>query len=208
MVDANFYRNKYRFKSQLHIFFKKYKALIIVLSLLLVIGIVVGVFTASKYSGELEMDNILDSKLLAFLKGDKGSFGVFFSYFISLAFVCALIIFLNINKFFAVINMLYFVVRGYIFGFTVFVMIDVFSLAGVINVAILIIPFDLIISFLLIVVSAISIYKNKVVKKFGKICYQKQNSNAVLILSLILILAFVFLKSMCLPLIKITIIVN
>lgn len=208
MEDASFYRNKYRLKSQLHIFMGKYKYLIFILSLFLCLGLIVGIFTASKYSGDLEIDNILDSNLLAFLKGNRGSFGVFFSYFISIGFACILIIFINLNTFCAIVNMLYFVVRGYVFGFTIFAMIDLFSFAGVLNVLIVLVPFDLVINFLLILISAICIYKNRVIKKYGKVCYKKQSGNAVLIILTVLLATIIFLKAMCMPLIKITIIVN
>lgn len=208
MEDADFYRNKYRFKSQLHIFIGKYKMLILFLSLCFLLGIVTGLFTSSRYAGGLELDNVPDSNLVSFLQGDKGSFGVFFSYFIATSVVCLLIIFLNINKFFAVVNFLYFIVRGYSFGFTIFAMIDLFSFAGVINVILIIIPFNLAIGLLLIVISAMSIHKNCTIKKFGKACYCAQNNTALIIFLCVLLVVVLFLKCMCMPLIKITIIVN
>ncbi len=208
MEDANFYRNKYRLKSQVHNFFRKYKMLIVFLFVFLLIGLVTGILTASKYSGELELSNVPDKNLIAFLQGDKGSFGVFFSYFIHTAIICLLIMFLNINKFFAVLNFLYIAVRGYSLGFTIFAMIDLFSFAGVINVIIIIIPFDLIVCSLIIVLSAVAIYKNSVIRKFGKECYCSQNNNSIIIILCVLITAVLFLKCMCMPIIRITIIVN
>ena len=208
MEDAVFYRNKYRLKSQLHTFFGKYKFLILMLAICFVLGLVTGIFTSSRYAGNLELGNVPDANLVSFLQGDRGSFGVFFSYFIGTAVVCLLIIFLNINKFMAVINFLYFIVRGYTLGFTIFAIIDLFSFAGVINVIIIIIPFDLCINFLLILLSSIAIYKNNTIKKYGKECYCSQNNNSIIIIICILITAILFLKCMCMPLIKITIIVN
>lgn len=208
MEDATFYRNKYRVKSQFNSFWGKYKMLILFLFISLLIGTVTGIFTATKYAGELELSNVPDNNLVAFLQGDKGSFGVFFSYFVKTIVVCALILLLNINRFFAVVNFVYIFVRGYSFGFTIFAIINLFSFAGVINVVLIIIPFDLIVSFLIIVLSSIAMYKNNAIKKYGKECYCRQNSSMPILCIILLIVAVLFLKCMCMPLIRITIIVN
>ena len=208
MEDANFFRNKYRVKSQLNSFWGKYRVLILFLFLTLIVGFVTGIFTATKYAGDLELTNVPDNNLVSFLQGDKGSFGVFFSYFINTAIACVLIICLNINRLFAIVNFVYIFVRGYSFGFTIFAIISLFSFAGVINVVLIIIPFDLVVNFLIIVLSSIAIYKNNIIKKYGKECYCRQNGTTPIVCICILIVLILFLKCMCMPLIRITIIVN
>lgn len=206
-MKANYYRNSFKFKSDLALFFKRYRLIIILLSCAFVLGLITGIFTASNYSGDLTLDNIPDGELVAFLSGEKGSFGVFFSYAIWFVIALLLIIFCNFNKFCAFVNFVYILVRGYILGFTVFSIIALFSLAGIINV-IIIVPFWLAINFLVILISSICISKNKVIQTFGRHCYANNNPRDFLVLLNILLFSILFLLCMIMPIIRITIIVN
>ena len=127
---------------------------------------------------------------------------------LSFSIAILLIVFCNINGLCAFINYIYIFVRGYILGFMLFSLISLFSLAGIINSVILIVPFWIIISMLIILISSICIAKNHVIKKFGKHCYANSNPRNFLILLIILLVSTLFLFCMCLPIIKITIIVN
>ena len=124
----NFYRNSLKLKSDLITFFKRYKTSIIILICIFIFGLITGIFTASNHSSGLELENIPDDNLVGFLCGDKGSFGIFFSYLISIGIALICIIFFNCNKFFSLINYIYIFVRGYILGFIIFTLISLFSL--------------------------------------------------------------------------------
>lgn len=208
MRDGIFFRNSYKFKNNLYNFFKRYRVAIILLSCFFILGLFVGILTASKYSGSLELDNIPDKNLVDVICGDKGSFGLFFAYLIPLFICLTLIVFFNFNYFCAIINIVYIVIRGYSFGFTIFGIIGLYSLAGIINVVFIIIPFWIIINFIIILISAISITKIRIIKHYGRYCNCNYNPRNLIILLIVLMLAILFLFCMLTPIIKITIIVN
>lgn len=208
MRDGNFFRSSYRFKNDILTFLKFYKTSIILLSCLFLIGLIAGILTASNYSGNLELENIPDANFVAFLCGDKGSFGLFFSYIVGLGIAICLILFLNINFFCSIVNMLYILVRGYSLGFMIFAIIGLYAFAGIINVVIIIIPFWFSINFILILISSICVSKCKIIKKYGKHCYNNNNPRNFIIFLCIILFSILFLMCMISPIIKITIIVN
>lgn len=207
MKDSFFYRNSYKVRSDIAIFFKRYRITIILLTCVFIFGFITGVFVASNYSSSLEIESIPDKNFIDFLCGEKSSFSLFFSYMILFGIAMFLIVYCNANRLCALVNYIYIFIRGYILGFTTFAIISLFSLAGILNL-ILFIPFWLILNFLLILISSICVAKNRVIKKFGKCCYVNNNPKSFLILLIILFIAILFLFCMCLPIIKITIIVN
>ena len=208
MRDGFFYRNLYSLKSIVSAFFRKYWLCILFLSCSFLLGVVTGIFTASKYSGKLELEHIPDESFVAFLCGDKGSFSLFFSYLISFAIVFVIVLLLHKSKLCVFFTFFYIVSRGYILGFTLFAIITLFGLAGIINAIIIVLPFWLIISFMLILISSICIMKNSLIRKYGRYCYESLNIKSVLIILIFLFVAFLFLLCMVYPIIKITIIVN
>jgi len=208
MRDGNFFRNSYIVKNNISNFLKRYKIAIILLSCFFILGLIVGILTASNHSGSLELENIPDNNLVDFLCGDKGSFGLFFAYLIPIGICLVLIIFFNFNFFCSIINILYILVRGYSLGFTIFAIIGLYSIAGIINVVIIIIPFWFSINFMIILISAICISKNKIIKNYGKHCYCNNNPRNFIVFLTILIVSILFLMCMISPIIKITIIVN
>jgi hypothetical protein len=208
MRDSNFFRDSYRIKNNISAFLKHYKISIIIICCCFLIGLIAGIFTSSSYSSSLELESIPDANLVAFICGDKSSFSLFFSYVIELGLVICCILFLNFNFFCSIVNIGYILVRGYSLGFTIFSLVTLYSFAGIINVVIIIVPFWFCINFVLILISAISVSKNRVIKKFGKHCYTNNNPRRLIFLLVILLLAILFLMCMLTPIIKITIIVN
>ena len=207
MRDYTKYRNSYRFGSEISTFFKHYKKVMILLLFVAVLGIVAGIFTSTKYSSSLELENIPDKNLLAFISNERGSFGTFFAYAIRYLIIILLIIFLNINTFFAIVNVTYIFVFGYQLGFTVYTIIALYSFAGIINSIILIIPFQLLLLIGLVLISALSINKNRIICRYGKLPFCNNYRQIYLILT-ILFLGVLFVWCMILPVIKITIIIN
>ena len=208
MRDSDFFRNSYRFKNNVSNFMRYYRVSIIVICCIFLIGLIAGIFTSSSYSTNLELESIPDTNLIAFISGDKGSFSLFFSYVIELGLVIACILFLNFNFFCSVINIGYMLIRGYSFGFTIFSLVSLYSFAGIINVVIIIITFWLSINFILILISAICVSRNRIIKKFGKHCYNNNNPKKLICVMIILLMLILFLMCMLTPIIKITIIVN
>lgn len=208
MSKINKIRNSYALKSEISLFFKNYKGIIITLIFVMLLGIITGVFTASKYSGGLELENIPDGNIVDFISGDKGSFGVFFTYFIRYLLIFLFVVFFNVNSFFNIISFLVIGIMGYITGFTIAGFVTLYSLVGVINVIILIIPFDLVSLFLLILITAISIRKFRLYKKFGSNCLSYVNHKNIYLILFLLLTIVLFIKSMLLPIIRVTIIVN
>lgn len=208
MRDGIFFRNSYRLKNNVSTFMKYYKISIIVICCFFLIGLIAGMFTSSNYSGSLEIESIPDSNLVSFICGDKGSFGLFFSYLIELSIVICCILFLNINFFCSIVNIVYILIRGYSLGFTIFSLISLYSFAGIINVVVIIIPFWFSINFILILISSICVSRNKIIKKFGKHCYINNNPRKIILFLCLILLSILFLMCMLTPIIKITIIVN
>lgn len=204
-------RSKYRLKNKLTLYFSQYKFVMLFSTIVLVLGAAFGVYTAIKYSGELELSNLSDAGLVDFLKGNKGTMGLFFPYMFTFLFYCSIIIFLNFKPILSVCSYLLLMVRGYLIGFDITVLIVLYGFAGVLNVIIVILPFELIVWLVLITISAIAIKRNLNLKKFGNsTCNKISNVNhiktycffvAIGVLSLLL-------KCFLLPLIRVTIIVN
>ena len=107
-------RNTYRLKNKLTLFLNQYKIVILFSSLMLILGLALGVYTALKYSGEIELSNLSDVCLVEFLKGDKGIMGLFFPYMFKFLFCISVIIFFNFKPILSICSYLLLTVRGYI----------------------------------------------------------------------------------------------
>ncbi len=207
MKSTKSIKNSYHVRNALANFFRVYKTLLIVLSIIVLLGLVTGIFTASKYSGTLEMENIPDSNFVSFISGDKGSFGLFFSYFVNFALLIGVIILLSSTPVLPFVACVCLFVLGYRLGFLVSALITLFSFAGIINVVVIILPFELCLLFIMIVITAISIYKYRIYKKYG--CTNTGvNYKRLYLLLIILFVIVLFIKCMIMPIINITIIVN
>ena len=204
-------RNTYRLKNKLTLFLNLYKIVILFSSLMLILGLALGVYTALKYSGEIELSNLSDVCLVEFLKGDKGIMGLFFPYMFKFLFCISIIIFLNFKPILSICSYLLLTVRGYLIGFDLTAIILLYGFAGVLNVFVVIIPFELIVCLVLIATSAIAINRNFNIKRFGESSYCGHclinYSKTYTFLAVIGILMLLF-KCFFMPLIRVTIIVN
>lgn len=207
MKGVIFLRNTYKIKSSISQFFKRYKVAIFVLACFFVLGLVTGIITATKYSGNLELENIPDDNLIKFLCGDKSNFGVFFSYLLPICLALILIIFCNFNFLCSCINALYILIRGYSLGFTIYALVGLFSFGGIIGI-IVIVPFWLIIDFSIILISSICVLKNHIIKQYGKHCYANNNPRNFILFIIAIMIIVLFILCMVMPVLKITIIVN
>lgn len=207
MKEYSKYRNSYRISSEVGTFFKLYKKVIILLVIFAVAGIVAGITTSSVYSSDLTLDNMPDKILADFISGNRGSFGTFFAYAVKYLIIILLIVFLNVNTFFAFVNMAYIFVFSYQLGFSIYTIITIYSLAGILNGIIVIFPFQLLILLGFILISALAINKNRLIVKYGRLPYCN-NSKQIYLCIIGLMFVVLFVWCMILPIIKITIIVN
>jgi len=207
MRDVLFFRNSYKIKSDISKFFKKYWVVILLLTCLFILGLITGIITASKHSGNLELENIPDENLIKFLCGDKSNFAVFFSYLLPIGGALILIIFFNFNFLCSLVNYFYIVIRGYSLGFTIYALIGLFSFGGIIAV-IIITPFWICGNLVIVLISAICISKNRIINHYGKVCYIRTNHKNLIILLCLILILLLFLLCLIMPVLKITIIVN
>ncbi len=207
MKEYSRYRNSYRFSSEVSTFFRLYKKVILLLLFFALLGIVAGICTASAYSSDLALDNIPDKILLSFISNNRGSFGTFFAYAIKYIIIILLIVFLNVNTFFAFVNVAFIFVFGYQIGFGIYAIITIYSLAGILNGIVIILPFQLLLLIGFILISALAINKNRLICRYGRLPYCNNYKQIYLcIIGLLYVILFVW--CMILPIIKITIIVN
>ena len=203
-------RNWSKTKSNISFFLSRYKKLIIILSLLVLFGLVIGVITASKVSGTITIKNLLDKNFYNFLAGKKSSFGLFFSYLFMFLVLVAVIIFLNFSPWLMGITFLLLIFYSYFIAFNVTCLIVLYPLGGILNTILIIIPCGSIITFMLILIAAVAIKRGIMLKKYGIACTDKcggiNYAKTYTVLILISTCAL-FIMCMLLPLARATIIV-
>lgn len=207
-MKSNSYVTQYRVKNQVSLFFNTYKALLIVCFVFLLLGLGLGIYKSIKYSGDLSLSNMSDSNLVEFLKGDRGTMGLFFPCMFGYLFFCGIIIFFNFKPFCKIFTYLILIIKGYLIGFDITILIVQYGITGVINVLIFILPFDLCLCVVLILLSAIAIKRNNIIKKYG--CYNCCNNINYKKLYWVLVITgivVILVKCLLLPLVKVTIIV-
>ena len=181
----------------------------IVLGLFLLFGLVIGIVTASKISGSITIKNLLDKNLYNFLAGKKTNIGLFFSYLFSFLIMFSIIIFLNFSPWLIIVNFLVVVFFGYFVSFNVTCIIILYPLGGIINTVLVIVPCMLCLSFCILLLSAVAIYRNICFKKFGKECPACQNTSYLktYLIIILISIAILFLMCMLLSLARATIII-
>lgn len=210
-MRTSYFRCEYKLKNKLTLFLQEYKVVIFIGSIVLMFGAIVGVFTVIKYSADIKIDNLSDTGLVEFVKGNKGTMGLYFPYLFGFLFSAIIIIFTNFKPVFCVFSYLVLAVKGYLLGFDITILIIVYGLWGIVNSIVLILPFELIICFVLILISAIAIKQNCSNATFGKLCGFKNYTfdNAKIYGFFIFIAAItLLLKCLIMPLIRVTIIIN
>ena len=65
MKDSFFYRNSYKVKNDIFLFFKRYRLAIFLLTIIFVFGFITGIFVASNYSENIEVESIPDKNFIA-----------------------------------------------------------------------------------------------------------------------------------------------
>lgn len=210
MKTKSFNKKIYSVKNNFSKYFLEYKTILIFAGLFLVIGVVTGIFTAVRFSGDLSLEHLSDSNLVEFLKGDKGTTGLIFPYLFSFCLFFGIIAFLNFKPFMIGINYFVLLVRGYLLGFDATILIILYGFAGIINVFIVILPSELLICLVLIMLTSFAVRRNLNIKKFGEGYCKNIKINYIKTYWCLFFMGvmFILIKCLFLPLIRVTIIVT
>ena len=204
--QINIYSNKIR--SLIYNFFVKYYKIIICLALISLFAILTAILTATKYSAELKIENMINETFVNFIKNKAGAWSLFIKYFFNYLILCIVAIFLNIKPFCCVFNIAAIIIYSYsmVFDITIFIML--FGVSGIIYGLLLLIPFFIVLLFIYILISSIAIKSCKFKKKYGKLCYDVYSCNKLYILLIFLATILLILECNFLSIIHYTIIVN
>ena len=207
MKSKNNIRNNYRLQNNLSNFFKIYKKIIIICAIVFLVGMFTGIFTVVKYSENITIENIFDNNLKFLLEGDRGTFGLFFSYLLTLSITLICIIFLNFKPWMVIFTYIPLFIMGYVVGYNITIVIILFSFAGVLNALLILLPLDLLITFFIIVIAAIAMKRNYYYKKYGCLPQNNKNIARTYLILIGITLLFLLLKCILMPLIRVTIII-
>lgn len=198
----------YKLRGVINNFFVRYGKIIIILALFSVLSILIGSFTAAKYAGKLEINNLSNETFINFIKGDSNSWALYFKYLFHFLLLCIVAIFLNIKPFCIVFNIAVLCIYSYISAFDIVVFILLFSMSGIIYSILILIPFFVAILFAYILISAVAIYDNIYSNKFGRNCVKGVHSFKFYAYMITFVAIILLLECMILPIIRSTIIVN
>ena len=210
-MDLNFVKYKYKFKNKLTLFFLENKIVFTICFLMILIGVILGICIAINYSGDVKLENLSNKKLLDFIKGDSGIWGIFFSNLMGFIFCVLFIIFTNYKPFLSVFTIFTLLIKGYLIAFDLTVLIILYGMLGIINVIIFIAPFEIVLLLIFIIISTMAIKQNFNLKKYG--CGSYFCSNKVYLKNYYFTFIFlgcvlILIKCLFLPIIRVTIIVG
>ena len=121
--------------------FKEIKWQFIVLSVLIVVGIIVGIIFGFNH---LTKDYVNDDFLTLFLKGNMASFSSLFYRFLSTALFIGILILLSLSKWLLPFGGMLLFYRAYLFGLNLAILLKFYGIVGII-VSIVIFPFQLLV---------------------------------------------------------------
>ena len=204
-MDSRYIRYNYCLKSNISHFYSTYKKIFWICILSLIVGIVFGVLNCGKYAGDIELSNMLNVGIVDMLKGDKSGVGLFWFPLIKYLIFCILIVCTNNVFFKKILSFIGLIVCGYVVAFDLSVFVLTYGFLGVVNVIIFFIPFQLLFWLCLVAFCCVSTKE--------EFCCKSQNCSLLQIKNCIWLIVLagaicLFLKYLCLPAIRITIIVN
>ena len=166
-------------------FFRFNKIKILVLIFIAVLGIFTGIFTATK-SG-INITNFQGYNLYIYADGSVFSFDVFFYRMLSHITVLVIISICSYSIFLLPLSYILFFYRAYLIGLNCTFLIILFGFSGIFTSVIIIIPCQIIITFIFIIYFCLMINRAVEKKRFG-ICNKPKFINIFLITLLILTL--------------------
>ncbi len=201
--------NKLFFSSRIKEFFSTYKYYLLVSFLLILFGFLTGIFTVNRFSGNISLDNLIDSSLAGFVAGDMSNWTVFFNSILYDGICIMVIVVLNFKPFMMIFTGLILVFKSYIMGFSLMSFIVMFSFMGTMNAIFIILPCDLLCIIILSVLSVLAMKKNWIIHKYGsssKNIYCNIDYTRIYCLLVILYLLALLIRALLLPVIRFTII--
>ncbi len=96
------------------------------------VGCLVGVFTASKYAGDLEPSNLINEYLYSMLTKDMSTITYFIVLVVYFIIVCLFLVLLTKNKLMVFVDSLLLFFLSYIWGFDICVIFVCLGLSGII----------------------------------------------------------------------------
>ena len=198
-----------RINSRLKEFFSTYKYYFLVLFLVVLLGFLTGIFTVNRYSGNIDVDNMVDKTLANFIQGDASNWTVFFNNILYGTISICIIVFFNFRPFMSIFSFIVVIYKSYVTAFMLMSFIILYSFAGAINAILIIFPSDLLCLIILCIFASLAIKKNFIIKKFGKSprnCYCNIDYTRTYIFLWILYVVILLIKTLLLPVIRITII--
>lgn len=131
-MEGKFGRIKNYFFSSAGRFFKYYKKYLLVFFIDFLFGACTGIFTASGYSSDLAIDNLINNYLYSFLSNEMSFFSYYLTLLIFLILIFSFSMFLVRNKFMVCVNIFLLFIMSYIFGFDLCVIVVCLGLSGII----------------------------------------------------------------------------
>jgi hypothetical protein len=168
-MTTKFYRKISTIKINLIQHFNKNKWLYIMLLIFCILGLITGILTVIKSSGDVTINTIKDTSLINYLICKIDFWNYVFSEFLS-AIIGAIIV-LCCSYFIWTLPIIfaYICIKSFCFGIDIVSLIILNGLNGVINVVIIIIPINILILICLFIYLVITYDKCVMIKKFGKI---------------------------------------
>ena len=182
--------------------FRIYKKFYFIFFTLVLIGLITGMLTAFKYSGEIELSNLNDKILISFISNDIGAFVLLLRRLFAFCILFFILFLINIKPLTCFLNFALILYESYTLGLNCAIFITLFNISGVINVFIVYLPCHLLSLIALMALSTIFCSSCFKYRKFGEniLCssFWQQNGRSIVFM-LCLALASSVLEAILLP---------
>jgi len=202
MIKVDFSRSMNEMAFNLKDHFARFKKMYIAFLLIMLVGLVTGMLTAFKFTGEITVEHLNDNVLVGFLEKKVGAFNLLFKRIFAFCILFFIIVAINFKKFTCFLNFFLVLYESYLLGLNCAIFIMLFNISGIINVFIVYLPCHLISLVALMGLCTIFCsscfslcrYRESIFSQF----FWQQNGRSIAVFLLIAIFAFV-LEMLLLP---------
>lgn len=145
--------------------FKKNKILYLFSLLLSLVGLLTGIFVAFKCGVTLSTLN--DFNLQIYTCNELASFNYFFTRLISYTLFLLILFICSLTVYLVPVGLILIAYRTYLAGFNCTLLLTLFGISGALTSIIIILPFQLIITFLYVIYFILTINRTESKKRFG-----------------------------------------
>ena len=205
--NAAHYRRVYGIRQNIAEHFSCYKLFYILLGLGVVAGLVIGLVSMFRYSGEVGLEHLSDSPLSKYLSKDISIISLFFTRFFTVLGLFTLIWVSNCKPWLCFIAPIIVAYRAFLLGANCAVLILLFNISGVVNVLIVYIPCHLLMLVAMLMWSAVCMRQNIYSKQTMQPCVSPRflrGVSTMLIICGILVLLGCLLEALLLPLLTVS----